>query len=66
MDMHEMMHWLGIDPADDRNTRARVDGWAPNAAVANPEELGHYLQGDLLFRPRRRARNGVIDSVMQK
>lgn len=36
-----------------------VENWKDNQRSGNPEELGSYLEGDILF-PRGKSRNGMI------
>lgn len=36
-----------------------VENWKDNQKSGNPEELGSYLEGDILF-PRGQSRNGLI------
>lgn len=38
-------------------TGLKVDGWSPESGL-NPEELGEYAEGDILFSPSL-ARNGL-------
>ena len=47
-----------------KETAAKVAAWKPTDKV-NPEELGHYFQGDILLTPEQARdddfmRNGVI------
>lgn len=37
----------------------QVENWKANRKSGNPEELGSYLEGDILF-PRAKSRNGLI------
>ncbi len=43
-----------------RETSARVLAWTP-ADDVNPEELGHYFQGDIVLAPGQSPKNGLID-----
>ncbi|XP_059472510.1 uncharacterized protein LOC132194928 [Neocloeon triangulifer] len=45
----------------DLNVGAAVDNWHPDSGV-NPEELGAYLEGDILTLPTNQGRNGIIST----
>lgn len=42
----------------DEKTGAKVGDWSPSSSKVNPEELGEYLEGDILFP--NRAKNGLL------
>ncbi|XP_059490033.1 zinc metalloproteinase nas-4-like [Neocloeon triangulifer] len=45
----------------DVNVGALVDNWKPDSGV-KPEELGSYLEGDILTVPNSQGRNGIIST----
>lgn len=43
----------------DKDVGLKVANWKDNEQSGNPEELGSYLEGDILF-PSGQSRNGLI------
>lgn len=43
----------------DKNVGLEVENWKDNELNGNPEEMGSYFEGDILF-PKGQSRNGLI------
>lgn len=57
IDLSEYGSRLFGDP--DKEVGVMVENWKTHQQNGNPEELGSYLEGDILF-PRSQSRNGLI------
>ncbi|KAK9874257.1 hypothetical protein WA026_002611 [Henosepilachna vigintioctopunctata] len=60
LDLNELSHNFSREPNEESGRN--VELWDENSGV-NPEELGNYLEGDIMMTPRM-AKNGLSDKDM--